>query len=69
MPGAVWVQTCAEADFNTATRTCAAPSWELQQQQAFFPDIPADHLPALQAQIAYVFALAWCLRKLRKSVQ
>lgn len=66
MPGAVWVQACDEAGFDTATGTCAAPYWTLQQ--ATMPALTIDQANVLGTAVALVLAVAFAFRKLRSAV-
>lgn len=66
MPGAVWVQACDEASFDTSTGICAAPYWTLQQSSV--PAITIAEANLLGAQVALILALAWGFKKLRQAL-
>jgi hypothetical protein len=66
MNGAVWVQTCAESDFDAATMTCAAPIWT--PQVAGWPALSLSEAQEIGAAVALVLAFAWVIRRLKRQI-
>jgi hypothetical protein len=64
--GAVWVQSCAAADFDAGTMTCAAPIWT--PQQSVFPALTVAEGEQIASAILLLWATAWVLRRIRKAV-
>jgi hypothetical protein len=60
---AEYVLACDSADFDTATRTCSAPHYELAPMG--WPALSAADAQVLGSKIVLVLVLAWCFRRLR----
>lgn len=62
----VWVVACADADFDTATRTCAQEIWI--PQPSIVPELTVEDAQAIGLAIAGLWALAFAFRLIRKAL-
>jgi len=62
----VWVVACADADFDTATRTCEQEIWI--PQPSIIPELTVEDAQAIGLAIAGLWALAFALRLIRKAL-
>lgn len=60
------VSTCAEADFDVATGTCANPVW--MYQPALLPPLPADQGLVIAGAMIAACASAWGLKAVRRFI-
>jgi hypothetical protein len=65
--GVVWVQSCADADFDASTMTCAAPIWT--PQASALPTLTIDAAQTIGMSIALLWATAWGLKQCRLAVE
>jgi hypothetical protein len=62
----VWVQSCAEADFNAATQTCAAPIWT--PEASALPTMSIADAQQIGMAIALLWAVAWGIRMVKRTL-
>lgn len=60
----VWVTACAEADFDTATYTCAQPIWI--PQPSIIPELTIADAQTIGLAVAGLWAVAFVFRLIRK---
>lgn len=64
---AVLVQACMEADFDAATQTCTAPFWI--PQPSVVPALTVAEAQQIGTAIAFLLAVAWVFRRVRKAIE
>lgn len=62
----VWVVACADADFDTATHTCAQEIWI--PQPSIIPELTVEDAQLIGAACATLWAVAFAFRLIRKAL-
>jgi hypothetical protein len=62
-----WVQSCADADFNTSTMTCSVPIWT--PETSSLPTMSIADAQSIGTAIALLWATAWAFRMCKKALQ
>lgn len=62
-----YVLTCLEADFEPATQTCASPFYTTTPTS--FPSLSVEDAQAIGMAMAYVLAVAWVFRRVKKAIE
>lgn len=60
----VWVLACPDSQFDPATQTCA--STVFVPQTSALPELTIEDAQAIGVSIAYLFAVAYVFRLIRK---
>jgi hypothetical protein len=60
------VMACLEADFDSETGTCAAPIWDAELTG--LPQLSIADAQAIGVSFAYLFAVAFVFRLMRKAL-
>lgn len=61
------VLRCDEGDYNATTGECAAPYWG--EDIGVLPPLEIGDAWQISGAIAALWALAWCIRIIRKSIE
>lgn len=62
-----WVQSCADADFNASTQTCAAPIWT--PETSALPTMTISDAQQIGMAAALLWATAWGIRRCAKALE
>lgn len=62
----VWVVACADADFDTATYTCAQEIWI--PQPSIIPELTVEDAQLIGGAVALIWGVAFAFRLVRKAL-
>jgi hypothetical protein len=63
----VWVPACRDVDFDPQAGTCAAEIWI--PQPSIVPELTVEGAQQIGMAVAYLLAVAFVLRKIRKFLE